>query len=108
MNFHQLTPEVMGLVVDKFIRELEQQLAAKKVTIELSDAARSWLAAKGYEPDFGARPLARVLQTELKDKFADEILFGSLLKGGTVHVDTGDGNGDGDGELVLSFTPRAS
>jgi ATP-dependent Clp protease ATP-binding subunit ClpA len=100
VDFHQLTPDVMGLVVDKFIRQLEQQLAEKKVRVELHDAARSWLAEKGYEPDFGARPLARVLRTELEDKFADEILFGSLVKGGTVHVDLGED------ELVLRFSPR--
>ncbi len=101
VNFHQLTPEVMGLVVDKFIREIETQLAERKVKIELSPAARAWLAEKGYEPDFGARALARVLQTELKDKFADEILFGSLVKGGTVQVDTGESG------LELVFVPPA-
>jgi ATP-dependent Clp protease ATP-binding subunit ClpA len=89
VTFNQLTPEVMGRVVDKFVKEVEQQLAEKRVSIELGEAARTWLAEKGYDPLFGARPLARVIQTELKDKLSDAILFGSLEKGGRVSVGTG-------------------
>jgi ATP-dependent Clp protease ATP-binding subunit ClpA len=89
VTFNQLTPEVMGRVVDKFVKEVEQQLAEKRVSIELEEAARTWLAEKGYDPLFGARPLARVIQTELKDKLSDAILFGSLEKGGRVSVGTG-------------------
>jgi ATP-dependent Clp protease ATP-binding subunit ClpA len=87
VTFAQLTPEVMGRVVDKFIAEIAAQLREKKVSIELTEAARAWLADKGYEPDFGARPLVRVLQTELKDKLADEVLFGTIARGGHVVVD---------------------
>ncbi len=89
VTFNQLTPAVMELVVDKFIIELEQQLREKKVTIVLSPTARSWLADKGFDPLFGARPLARVIQSELKDKISDELLFGALAKGGHVRIDTG-------------------
>ncbi len=85
--FDPLPPEVIGRVVDKFVAEVEGQLAEKKVSIELSDAARDWLAERGYDPDFGARPMARLIQTELKDPISDEVLFGALKKGGTVHVD---------------------
>jgi ATP-dependent Clp protease ATP-binding subunit ClpA len=60
---------------------------SKEVEIELTDAARAWLAEKGYDPDFGARPLARVIQTELKDRLADDLLFGPLATGGRVTVD---------------------
>ena len=80
----------MGRVVDKFVRELEDQLREKKVRFTLTDAARGWLAEKGFDPLFGARPLSRVIQTEIKDKIADEILFGSLQKGGVVSVDLAD------------------
>jgi ATP-dependent Clp protease ATP-binding subunit ClpA len=90
VRFAQLTPEVMLRVVDKFIRELASQLRPKKVTIELSDAARRWLADEGFDPGFGARPLARVIQTRLKDRLADEVLFGRLARGGQVQVDVGD------------------
>jgi ATP-dependent Clp protease ATP-binding subunit ClpA len=67
----------------------------------LTDAARSWLAERGYDPDFGARPMARVIQTELKDKLSDEMLFGRLARGGRVTVDTGED------ELVLRVEERA-
>ena len=87
VTFSPLPPEVMGRVVEKFVKEVEDQLREKKVQIELSDAARAWLAEKGYDPDFGARPMNRVIQSELKDKLADEILFGELTKGGRVRVD---------------------
>lgn len=90
IQFAQLTPQVMGRVVDKFVRELEDQLREKKVRFTLTDAARGWLAEKGFDPLFGARPLSRVIQTEIKDKIADEILFGSLQKGGVVSVDLAD------------------
>ncbi len=90
VTFNQLTPAVMELVVDKFMKEVEQQLREKKVTIELSPTARSWLADKGFDPLFGARPLARVIQAELKDKISDELLFGALARGGHVRVDAGD------------------
>ena len=101
VSFKPLTPDVMNRVVDKFVREVELQLRDKKVQITLTDAAREWLAEKGYDPDFGARPLARVIQTELKDKLSEELLFGKLARGGKVTVDA---NAD---ELVLGIEERA-
>ena len=89
VTFAPLGPAVMGRVVDKFVAEVAEQLRERRVALELSDAAREWLAAKGYDPVFGARPLARVIQTELKDRLADEVLFGRLARGGRVRVDTG-------------------
>jgi len=89
--FRALTPDVMGRVVDKFVAELAAQLAARKVTLELAEGARAWLAEKGYDPDFGARPLGRVIQTELKDRISDELLFGKLVGGGRVRVDAAEG-----------------
>jgi ATP-dependent Clp protease ATP-binding subunit ClpA len=89
--FDGLPPEVMGRVVDKFVAEVEGQLRERKVAIELTPAARAWLAEKGYDPDFGARPMARLVQTELKDRIVDDLLFGSLAKGGRVRVDVADG-----------------
>ena len=84
--FQNLQPEVMVRVVDKFVVELEQQLAERKITIELTPEARDLLARKGYDPDFGARPLARVIQREVKDPLTEEVLFGRLAKGGHVRV----------------------
>src|SRR5262245_30279564 len=98
--FKNLTPDVMGRVVEKFVAELEQQLAARKVTIELTEPARTWLAEKGYDPEFGARPLARVIQTEVKDRISDEMLFGQLVNGGRVVV------GSAEGGLTFEFAPR--
>jgi ATP-dependent Clp protease ATP-binding subunit ClpA len=89
--FDGLPPEVMGRVVDKFVAEVEGQLRERKVAIELTPAARAWLAEKGFDPDFGARPMARLVQTELKDRIVDDLLFGSLAKGGRVRVDVADG-----------------
>jgi ATP-dependent Clp protease ATP-binding subunit ClpA len=86
VNFQDLPPEVMERVVDKFVTEVAEQLAERKVKIELDEAARAWLAKKGYDPDFGARPMARVIQTELKDRIVDDLLFGKLAKGGRVRV----------------------
>jgi ATP-dependent Clp protease ATP-binding subunit ClpA len=88
--FGDLPPEVMRRVVDKFVKEVEAQLAERRVLLSLSDAARDWLAKKGYDPLFGARPMARVVQTELKDRIVDDVLFGELAKGGRVAVDLGD------------------
>ena len=68
----------MNRVVDKFVAELEVQLADRKVFIELSDGARRWLAEKGYDRLFGARPLARVIQEHVKKPLAEEVLFGKL------------------------------
>jgi ATP-dependent Clp protease ATP-binding subunit ClpA len=73
--------------VDKFVRELEEQLRERKVSFELSAEARAWLAEKGYDPAFGARPLGRLIQVEVKDALADEILFGRLKTGGRVRIE---------------------
>ena len=81
----------MEQIVDKFLAEVNAQLQARKVTITLSPAARTQLAHKGYDPKYGARPLARLLQTDVKDPLADEILFGKLAKGGRVRVDAQNG-----------------
>ena len=76
----------MKKVVDKFIEELRCQLIRKKVKVVLSDESRDWLADKGYDVRYGARPLARLVQTEIKDALSEEVLFGRLKKGGTVHI----------------------
>jgi ATP-dependent Clp protease ATP-binding subunit ClpA len=88
VTFNSLSIKVMKFIVDKFIRELEEQLKNKKVTFELTEEARIWLANKGHSEEYGARPLARVIQKEIKDKLADEILFGKLVKGGKVKIAT--------------------
>ena len=87
IGFLNLPPEIVSLVVDKFVMQLEVQLEDRNVTIELSDKARAWLAKKGYDPLYGARPLARVIQEHIKKPLADELLFGKLSKGGTVRVE---------------------
>ena len=84
VSFKPLTMEVMESIVEKFVLQLEAQLAERRVAITLEPEARAWLARKGYDPTFGARPLARVIQSEVRDKLTDEILFGRLEKGGTV------------------------
>ncbi len=76
----------MERVVDKFIKELERQLSRKKVSISLSPDARHWLAQKGHDSIYGARPLARLIQTEIKDILSEEVLFGKLSRGGTVSI----------------------
>ncbi len=91
IGFAALGPEVVAKVVDKFIMELEAQLDDRNVMIELTDAARSWLAEKGYDKAFGARPLSRVIQEHIKKALAEELLFGKLTKGGLVVVDVEDG-----------------
>ncbi len=86
IGFNALGMDVIDRVVDKFILQLEGQLAERGVTIELTDAARRWLGKKGYDPLYGARPLARVIQEEVKKPLADELLFGKLAKGGAVLI----------------------
>jgi ATP-dependent Clp protease ATP-binding subunit ClpA len=86
ISFAALAPETIGRVVDKFILQLEEQLADRNVTIELDDGARKWLAEKGYDRLFGARPLARIIQEHIKKPLAEELLFGHLTKGGIVQV----------------------
>jgi len=81
----------MKKVVDKFVNNLGKQLAVKKVKIELADAARDWLAHEGYDSKLGARPLARLIQTEIKDALSEELLFGKLKKGGSITVGFKDG-----------------
>jgi ATP-dependent Clp protease ATP-binding subunit ClpA len=89
--FDPLSPEVIGRVVDKFLDEVDGQLTEKKVHLEVSKAAREYLAAKGYDKAMGARPMARVIQDELKVALADELLFGKLEHGGNAYVDLVDG-----------------
>ena len=86
ISFAPLSPATIGQVVGKFVLQLEEQLADRNVTIELDAAARSWLGEKGYDPLFGARPLARVIQEHIKQPLAEELLFGRLARGGIVRV----------------------
>ncbi len=96
--FQPLGPDTIAKVVDKFIIQLETQLQDRNVTIELDDAARDWLARKGYDPLFGARPLGRVIQEKIKKPLAEELLFGRLVKGGIVQVTI-----DDDGKPTFDF-----
>ena len=94
--FAHLPPEIVRKVVEKFVLQLEAQLSERQINIELSEEAANWLAEKGYDPQMGARPLARIIQEYVKKPLADEVLFGKLSKGGTVRVlyrKTEDGEG---------------
>ena len=99
VSFKPLTPEVMETIVDKFVLELEAQLRERKVAIELRPEARAHLARKGFDPVFGARPLNRLVQTEVRNPLTDEILFGQLEHGGTVVI------GLGDEKLTFTYAP---
>ena len=103
--FATLAPEVVGRVVDKFVLQLEAQLSDRDVTISLTDAARTWLADKGYTPEFGARPLARVIQETIKQPLAEELLFGSLKRGGHVKIRLEQGKLVFDTEAAAERTP---
>jgi ATP-dependent Clp protease ATP-binding subunit ClpA len=98
--FRPLEPEVMRSIVGKFVRELGDQLSARGVTLELTNAATEYLAKAGYDPDNGARPLARVIQDEVKRPLGDELLFGALENGGYVTIDAQDG------KLTFAFGPK--
>ena len=86
VTFDSLAPGVVETIVEKFILQLETQLAERRVAITLEPAARAWLAGKGYDPTYGARPLARLIQAEVRNPLTDEILFGRLEHGGTVRI----------------------
>ncbi|MCU0571664.1 MAG: ATP-dependent Clp protease ATP-binding subunit ClpA [Syntrophobacteraceae bacterium] len=100
--FNGLTIEIMESIVDKFVRELEEQLTEKRIQLELSPAARSWFAEQGYDSTFGARPLGRFMQSEIKDVLAEEILFGRLRTGGRVHIGRADEAGAAGGDVKLT------
>jgi len=91
VSFGPLSPAVMETIVEKFILQLEAQLSERRVAITLEPEARVWLAEKGYDPVYGARPLARVIQTDVRDPLTDQILFGELEHGGTVTIKVVDG-----------------
>ncbi|MDN5280556.1 MAG: ATP-dependent Clp protease ATP-binding subunit ClpA [Clostridiales bacterium] len=90
ISFAPLSEEIMEKVVDKFVDELNQQLQERDVVLKLDESARRWLAEKGYDSVHGARPLARVIQKEIKDALAEEILFGKLSRGGRVDISADD------------------
>ncbi|MBF0241094.1 MAG: ATP-dependent Clp protease ATP-binding subunit ClpA [Desulfamplus sp.] len=97
VQFSPLSQEVMEMIVDKGIKELRELLVDKNISLKYSPKVRSWLAQKGYDPKFGARPLDRLIQTKIKDVLTDEILFGALEKGGSVSISIKDG------ELAFKF-----
>src|SRR6201997_2142227 len=86
VSFAHLNADVIGMVVEKFVLQLEAQLADRDVTIELSEPAKAWLIQHGYDEQMGARPMARVIQEHIKKPLADEVLFGKLKGGGHVRV----------------------
>jgi ATP-dependent Clp protease ATP-binding subunit ClpA len=97
ITFANLSPDIVARVVEKFVMQLEVQLSDRQVSIDLTDAARAWLARKGFDPLYGARPLARVIQEQIKKPLAEELLFGRLERGGLVRVDVADD------QLVFSY-----
>jgi ATP-dependent Clp protease ATP-binding subunit ClpA len=101
IQFAALDPATIERVVDKLIVEVEMQLEQKGVTITLDDAARRWVAQKGYDPKMGARPMARTIQEHIKRPLAEELLFGRLASGGHVRVSVSE---DGS-QLTLQFEP---
>jgi ATP-dependent Clp protease ATP-binding subunit ClpA len=111
ITFGHLSEEVIAKVVEKFVLQLEAQLADRDVTIELSDEAARWLIVRGYDEQMGARPMARVIQEHIKKPLADEVLFGRLKSGGHVRVITVTDEETGDSKLSFDYpdgpvTPR--
>ncbi len=106
ITFAHLSPEIVAQVVEKFVLQLEAQLADRHVIIELDDAAKAWLVERGYDDKMGARPLGRVIQEFIKQPLAEEVLFGKLKHGGTVRVilDKGD---DGKAKLAFEYPETA-
>jgi ATP-dependent Clp protease ATP-binding subunit ClpA len=102
VTFSHLDEPVILMVVDKFVRELGEQLKTKKIELEVSDKARMWLLHKGYDPAYGARPMSRAIDEHVKKPLVDEILFGTMTKGGKIRVDE---KGD---ELKFEFIPKSS
>ena len=102
ISFNSLNRENIERVVDKFIIELDHQLNDRKVFLSLTTGARRWFADRGYDPAFGARPMARLIQNEIKRVLADEILFGQLQNGGKVEVD------ENDGKLTFTYSHSRS
>jgi len=100
IQYKPLEQRFIGQVVDKFVREIEEQLKERNITIELSEDARFWLAKKGYDPIYGARPIGRLLQSEIKDRLADEILFGKLKGVGKAIITC---ESESSGELQIAF-----
>jgi len=101
VNFGALNEDIILRVVDKFLLQLESQLAEKKVEVTFSDALRKHLAAKGFDPLMGARPMQRLIQDTIRRALADELLFGRLVDGGRLSVDV-----DDKGEVQLDITPN--
>ncbi len=104
--FSNLPPEVVSRVVEKFVLQLEAQLADRGVTIELTEEANQWVADRGYDDQMGARPLARLIQEEIKKPLADEVLFGRLKDGGVVRVSVGR-NAAGESALAFDYPDPA-
>jgi ATP-dependent Clp protease ATP-binding subunit ClpA len=98
--FKALDLDNIKLIVDKFIRELNGQLAEKRVLVKLTEGAREWLATNGFDARYGARPMARLIHVQIKQPLANEILFGKLAAGGSVEV------GEKEGKLRLNFGVR--
>ena len=115
ISFSALSPKVMGKIVEKFVLELSGSLAERKVTLHLTDSAREHLAIAGYDPVFGARPLARVMREQVEDVLATELLFGKLKTGGTVTISAVDASKDDTSvagtkatKLVFRYSGQAS
>jgi ATP-dependent Clp protease ATP-binding subunit ClpA len=109
IQFASLSPATIERVVDKLLLETEAQLEQKGVSININDAARAWISTKGYDPKMGARPMARLIQEQIKRPLAEELLFGKLVGGGQVYVSV---NADGsalkiDSEAKAAELPAA-
>ncbi len=100
ITFNSLDMPVIKMVVDKQINELQAQLTEKKVAVRLTDAVRSWLAVHGYDPNYGARPMRRIIMEKIGDVMSEEILFGKLSQGGVADIDLKDD------ELSFVFTGK--
>lgn len=101
IRFNSLPEQVMHQIVDKFVAEISAKLKQKRVELKLTDTARSWLAKKGYDPAYGARPMRRLIQEKLKKPLADELLFGNLKSGGMVIIDCDDD------KLIFKYTKES-
>lgn len=105
VSFKPLDEQIILRVVDKFLLQLEQQLAEKKVEVTFTDKLRKHLAAKGFDPAMGARPMQRLIQDTIRRSLADELLFGLLVDGGRLEVDWNPDANEGKGDVVLDITP---